>query len=166
MRKLGLALMVGGVAAACGEDSPSLEDYYPDLPAPGGAQTVFAGSITAANPELLLRGPAAQGQIGDYFMRNERGRQRLQGIGQPMAPARQAPPQRPSHAPRVCSLGTVCVQLGGTSCGVAVVTDSNAPRSVLWRTDVALTSAGSDRLQRAAVGALADRRRPDERLAR
>jgi hypothetical protein len=56
-------------------------------------------------------------------------------------PARQAPPQRPSHAPRVCSLGTVCVQPSGTSCSVAVVTDSNAPRSVLWRADVAPTSA-------------------------
>jgi hypothetical protein len=36
-------------------------------------------------------------------------------------PDRQAPPQRPSHVPRVCSLGTVCVQPSGTSCSVAVV---------------------------------------------
>ena len=43
-------------------------------------------------------------------------------------PARQAPPQRPSHAPRVCSLGTVCVQPSGPSCSVAVVDERRAER--------------------------------------
>jgi DNA-binding transcriptional LysR family regulator len=44
-----------------------------------------------------------------------------QGYRASDGPDRQAPPQRPSHVPRVCSLGTVCVQPSGTSCSVAVV---------------------------------------------
>lgn len=62
--------------AACGDDGSSggLSDYYPPLPATGGAQGVWAGEITAAASAELLTGPAAQGQIGDFFMRNDKAR--------------------------------------------------------------------------------------------
>lgn len=64
---------MGLVAAACGgDDGPGLEDFYPELPPTGGAQSAWAGEITSANPEELMTGPAAQGQIGDFYIRNER----------------------------------------------------------------------------------------------
>ncbi|MBZ0238171.1 MAG: CehA/McbA family metallohydrolase [Deltaproteobacteria bacterium] len=60
-------------AAACGgDDGPGLEDFYPELPPTGGAQGAWAGEITSANPEELMTGPAAQGQIGDFYIRNEK----------------------------------------------------------------------------------------------
>lgn len=75
MRMLRLCLMavLGVTAGACGDDGgPGLEDYYPTLPPTGGAQVAFAGEITSGNTNELLVGPAAQGQVGDYFMRNDR----------------------------------------------------------------------------------------------
>ncbi len=71
MRKLGLILLIGGLAA-CGDDGPSLEDFYPELPPEGGAQAAFAGAITAANTDELLTGVAAQGQVGDFYLRNDK----------------------------------------------------------------------------------------------
>ncbi|MEZ4401851.1 MAG: CehA/McbA family metallohydrolase [Kofleriaceae bacterium] len=68
-----LALMI----AACGGDDGGgggLADYFPPLPPTGGAQAVWAGAITPANPGELLTGPAAQGQVGDFFLRNDRAR--------------------------------------------------------------------------------------------
>ncbi|MBK9031121.1 MAG: PHP domain-containing protein [Myxococcales bacterium] len=75
-------LRVGGLCAlvfavACGDDGssgPSLEDFYPPLPPTGGAQGVWTGEITAATAGELLTGPAAQGQIGDFYLRNDRAR--------------------------------------------------------------------------------------------
>lgn len=59
-------------AAACGDDGgPGLEDFYPELPPTGGAQGAWAGEVTSGNPQELLTGPAAQGQIGDFYIRNE-----------------------------------------------------------------------------------------------
>ncbi len=73
MRMVLVCVGLGLAAAACGDDAgPGLEDYYPPLPPTGGAQVAFAGEITAANTTELLAGPAAQGQVGDFFMRNDR----------------------------------------------------------------------------------------------
>lgn len=61
-------------AAACGgDDGPGLEDFYPELPPAGGAQSAWAGEVTAANAgDELVTGPAAQGQVGDFYIRNGR----------------------------------------------------------------------------------------------
>ncbi len=69
----GLCLALA-LASACGDDGgggPALEDFYPELPPVGGAQGAWTGEITAATAGELLTGPAAQGQIGDFFLRNE-----------------------------------------------------------------------------------------------
>lgn len=69
---LGLGLVF---ALGCGGSDPSLEDYFPDTPQPTGeAQSVWAGQVTAESSGELIPGPAASGMIGDYFMRNARGR--------------------------------------------------------------------------------------------
>jgi hypothetical protein len=58
--------------AACGS-SDGLDNYLPPLPDPTGeAQEVFAGAITQDRAAELLRGPAATGMVGDYFIRNDR----------------------------------------------------------------------------------------------
>lgn len=65
------ALLPLPLAVACGDDGaggPSLADFYPELPAEGGPTGVTAGAITAA--DQLVTGPAAQGQVGDFFMAN------------------------------------------------------------------------------------------------
>src|SRR5690349_18501078 len=60
------------VITACGGGGGGIDDYYPTLPDPTGeAQVVFAGEITQANTTELLTGPAAQGMVGDLFMRND-----------------------------------------------------------------------------------------------
>jgi hypothetical protein len=60
-------------AAACGgDDGPGVEDFYPELPPTGGAQSAWAGEITSANTNELLTGPAAQGQVGDFYIRNDK----------------------------------------------------------------------------------------------
>lgn len=93
--------------------------------------TAASTALEMAGPGNVLRSIKMLGLVKEY----EAGYRASDG------PARQAPPPRPSHAPRVCSLGTVCVQPRGPLCSVAVVTDSNAPRSVHWRAEVALTNA-------------------------
>lgn len=63
------------LASACGDDGGSgaaLDDFYPELPPVGGAQGAWTGEITAATASELLTGPAAQGQIGDIFLRNDK----------------------------------------------------------------------------------------------
>ena len=67
-----LTLACGPLIAACGDDGggPSLADFYPELPAAGGATGATAGAITAASQ--LVTGPAAQGQVGDFFLANTR----------------------------------------------------------------------------------------------
>jgi hypothetical protein len=67
------------VAACGGDDAPTLGDYYPEVPKPtGDAQSVFAGAITTANTNELIEGPARSGLVGDYFMRNSKGRYVIQ----------------------------------------------------------------------------------------
>lgn len=63
------------VAAGCGSDSKTLDDYLPDIPSPTGeARAVWAGEITSANPEELIDGPASSGMVGDFYLRNSKGR--------------------------------------------------------------------------------------------
>ena len=62
-------MLICGLAACGGDDGPGLDDFYPELPPEGGAQTVWAGPATAAD---LLVGPAAQGMVGDYVMKNDK----------------------------------------------------------------------------------------------
>ena len=71
-------------AAGCGGSSePGLDDFLPDIPAATGeAQSTWAGAITPESADELLDGPAATGLIGDFYMRNGRGRYVIQ------APAR------------------------------------------------------------------------------
>lgn len=58
-------------AAACGDDSSGLEDFFPTLPPPTGeAQQVFAGEVT--DESQLVQGPARSGLVGDFFIRNDR----------------------------------------------------------------------------------------------
>jgi hypothetical protein len=63
-------LAVGSLLAACGDDGggPGLADYYPELPPTGGAPGAEAGTITRA--DQLVAGPAAQGQLGDFYLAN------------------------------------------------------------------------------------------------
>ncbi len=66
---------IGSVALAaavgCGGGDKDLEDFYPELPDPTGeAQTVYAGPITDGSE--LVDGPAAQGLVGDFFIRNDK----------------------------------------------------------------------------------------------
>ena len=66
-----LALALAPWLAACGDDGdsgPGLEDFYPELPPEGGATGARAGMITSA--DQLVTGPAAQGQVGDFFLSN------------------------------------------------------------------------------------------------
>jgi hypothetical protein len=67
-------------SAGCGGSTgPSLDDFLPEVPAPTGEpQAVWAGPITMDNPGELIPGPAASGMIGDFFMRNARGRYVIQ----------------------------------------------------------------------------------------
>ena len=85
-----------GLTAGCGDDDGggpmeldagmvdggpqvSLDDFLPGVPAPtGDPQTVWAGAITMDDAEELIDGPAASGMIGDFFMRNARGRYVIQ----------------------------------------------------------------------------------------
>ena len=74
MRHVAIAMTLtwGSLFAACGDDGtsgPGVEDFYPVLPAEGGAIGAEAGEIEAAGQ--LVSGPAAQGQIGDYFLANK-----------------------------------------------------------------------------------------------
>src|SRR5690606_12885908 len=69
------SLLVAAPAGCGGDDGPSLDDFLPEVPAPTGEpQAVWAGPITADNPGELIPGPAASGLVGDFFMRNARGR--------------------------------------------------------------------------------------------
>lgn len=84
-----------GLAAGCGDDGGnpvemdagvvdsgpqvSLDDFLPGVPAPTGEpQSVWAGPITLDNADERIDGPAASGMIGDFFMRNARGRYVIQ----------------------------------------------------------------------------------------
>ncbi len=58
----------------------TLDDFLPEIPpATNGAQETFAGQIDSANE--LIPGPASQGVIGDYFIRNDKARFVIQAPG-------------------------------------------------------------------------------------
>lgn len=58
-----------------GGGGKSLDDFLPEIPKPtGDAQSVWAGQISADNSQELIDGPASSGLVGDFFMRNSRGR--------------------------------------------------------------------------------------------
>ncbi|HEY3353692.1 MAG TPA: carboxypeptidase regulatory-like domain-containing protein [Polyangia bacterium] len=86
---LALAL-VALLASACGDSAtkPGLDAFLPAIPPPTGeAQQAFAGVITDANAaQELLGGTAAQGQGGDYFLRNDRIRVVIGRPGREIAP--------------------------------------------------------------------------------
>lgn len=58
----------------------SLDDFLPELPpATNGARETYAGQV--ADTSELIPGPASQGIIGDYFIRNDRARFVIQAPG-------------------------------------------------------------------------------------
>lgn len=66
-----LPMVLATALAACGgDDGPGLEDHYPELPPTGGDPGAEAGPISRA--DQLVAGPAAQGQIGDFYLQNAR----------------------------------------------------------------------------------------------
>lgn len=72
-----LLCLLGG--PGCGDDDggadPTLEDFLPEVPAPNGEpQSVYAGEITAASAAEIVEGPARSGMLGDFYLRNSRGR--------------------------------------------------------------------------------------------
>jgi len=60
----------------CGDDGATgLDKFLPEVPKPtGDPQSVWAGQITSANDYELIDGPARSGMVGDFFMRNSKGR--------------------------------------------------------------------------------------------
>ena len=67
-------------------EGPSLNDFLPPTPTPGGAQAAFAGVLSSGNLAAeRIDGPAAQGLPGDIFLRNDKIRLILQQPGRSMA---------------------------------------------------------------------------------
>lgn len=63
------------LGTGCGDNTngSGLDTFLPPIPPPtGDAQGVFAGEITAAKTGELLKGPAASGMVGDFYMRNSK----------------------------------------------------------------------------------------------
>ncbi len=66
-------LACAAVGASCGDNTngSGLDTFLPPIPpATGEAQNVFAGEITMAKSNELLKGPAASGMVGDFYIRN------------------------------------------------------------------------------------------------
>jgi len=79
------AVLISYLAVACigftacsdddGGGTKGLNDFLPEVPSPtGDAQAAWAGEITSANTDELIDGPASSGMIGDFYMRNDKGR--------------------------------------------------------------------------------------------
>lgn len=67
-------------------ESPTLNDFLPPSPTPGGAQVAFAGVLNGGNLAAeRIDGPAAQGLPGDIFLRNDKIRLIIQQPGRSMA---------------------------------------------------------------------------------
>ncbi len=80
---LGLPILF---AFGCSSGDP-LENALPPLPPTGGAALAAAGRLTAENYEQeRVKGPASQGLVGDYFMRNEKLRMVVQAPGRAIGP--------------------------------------------------------------------------------
>jgi hypothetical protein len=75
----------GGLRACQGAEcaAPTI-----DCTGNGNGNMAVGGKVTAANASAeLLKGPAAQGMVGDYFMRNDRIRVIVQGPNRAIGPA-------------------------------------------------------------------------------
>src|SRR3954469_1552322 len=74
------------VFAGCNNTSP-LDAALPALPPEGGAQAAFAGRLDAANYDAeRVPGPASQGLVGDYFLRNDKVRVIVQAPNRAIGP--------------------------------------------------------------------------------
>src|SRR5258706_818585 len=83
MKHLGVLVVT---LAACSEPTP-LESALPALPPTGGAALASAGRLTAANFETeRVKGPASQGLVGDFFIRNDKVRFVVQAPGRAIGP--------------------------------------------------------------------------------
>jgi hypothetical protein len=78
--------LVGAGGSGCNSTSP-LEAALPSLPPEGGAQVAFAGRLDASNYDKeRVPGPASQGLVGDYFMRNDEVRVVVQAPSRAIGP--------------------------------------------------------------------------------
>lgn len=80
-----------GFSWGCVQDSDPigdpLRDALPDLPPVGGAVVGAAGRLSADNfDQERVAGPASQGLVGDYFMRNDQIRVVVQAPGRAIGP--------------------------------------------------------------------------------
>src|SRR3954468_4412736 len=83
MRHLFVALLV---ASGCSSSDP-LQAALPALPPTGGPPIAAAGRLTTANfDQERVPGPASQGLVGDYFLRNDKVRAVVQAPGRAIAP--------------------------------------------------------------------------------
>ena len=79
IRRAWLLAATAAAVIGCGDDAVTLDSFLPEIPdATGEAQSVWAGSVTSANTAELIDGPARAGLVGDYFMRNSKGRYVIQ----------------------------------------------------------------------------------------
>src|SRR5437773_5915868 len=87
MRNLSVAcLLLAACTAGPAVDDDPLARFLPPLPAEGGAAGASAGRITAANAMAeRVPGPASQGLVGDYYMRNDKIRLVIQAPGRDVA---------------------------------------------------------------------------------
>jgi hypothetical protein len=74
-RAVPMVFACAAIGAGCGDnqDGSGLDGFLPPIPSPTGeAQKTFAGEITMAKASELLKGPAASGMVGDFFIRNDK----------------------------------------------------------------------------------------------
>jgi hypothetical protein len=79
-------VVVLSVATGCASGDP-LDNALPTLPPTGGPALAAAGRLSADNFEKeRVVGPASQGLVGDYFMRNDKVRLVVQAPGRAIGP--------------------------------------------------------------------------------
>src|SRR2546423_105987 len=72
--------------AGCNNTSP-LDAALPSLPSEGGAAIAAAGRLDTSNYDVeRVPGPASQGLVGDYFMRNDKVRLVVQAPNRAIGP--------------------------------------------------------------------------------
>jgi len=82
-----LCIFLATVLPACETPLGPLEAALPKLPPTGGAVVAAAGRLSAANfDQEKVPGPASQGLVGDYFMRNDKLRLVVQAPGRAIGP--------------------------------------------------------------------------------
>lgn len=87
-RSLSVLSLLLLAAAGCHTKEPDpLRAALPTLPPTGGPVVTAAGQLTAANFEAeRVAGPASQGLVGDYYMRNDKVRLVVQAPGRAIGP--------------------------------------------------------------------------------